>query len=173
MKRTDKLEKLEKKLNIASSLVEDLTAVVEEFGHDLPALTDTVEGEIVVPEAEEVRVFEIDNLKTDFQIIRTNILKLVNNGQRILDTASVVDVADLSSKQLEALACMQQTIGNNLKLLIDCYKSIADIEKLRAKEQKKSDAALGGAINMGQVTNNNIIFSGGTNDLLDLIKQNQ
>ena len=172
MKRTDKLEKLEKKLNVASALVEDLTAVVEEFEQDLPVVRETISGEIVTIEQEDIKVFELDNLKTDFQIIRTNILKLVKNGQRILDTASVIDVSDLSSKQLEALASLQQVIGNNLKLLVDCYKSIADIEKLRAKEQKKADA-IPGAINMGQVTNNNIIFSGGTNDLLDLIKQNQ
>lgn len=174
MKRTDKLEKLEKKLNVANNLVVQLTEAVEtEFGFTVPAVNIEAPVPEVVPEVvEDVRVFELDGLKTDFQLIRSNILKLVTNGQRILDTASVVDVADLSAKQLEALAQLQQTIGNNLKLLIDCYKSIADIEKLRQKESKKFDPGPAN-VNMGSVTNNNILFSGDTNQLLELIKSNQ
>lgn len=175
MKRTDKLEKLEKKLNIANDMVDTMTATMEEeFGL---SVTEISEVEVIssadVPVVEEdPRVFEIDNLKSDFQLIRQNILQLVSNGQRILKTAAVIDVADLSAKQIEALASLQQTIGNNLELMIKCYKSIADIEKLRQKEQKKIDA-MPGAVNMGQVVNNNIVFNGDTSQLLDLIRSNQ
>lgn len=170
-KQTKKFEKLEEKFNIANDLVHELSIAVEEVG--MPAV---YEGEVLPPAViieEDVKIFEMEGLKSDFILIRSNILKLINNGQRILDTASVVDVSDLSAKHLEALASLQQTIGNNLKLMIDCYKQIADIEKLRQKENKfKGGETLGGQT-AGTIVNNQILFNGDTSALLDLIKQNQ
>jgi hypothetical protein len=172
-KQLKKMAKLEEKFNVANGLVHELTAVVDEMGEKLPQLMP-VTGEVVEAIEENPRAFEMDNLKQDFQLIRTNVLRLINNGQRILDTASVIDVSDLSAKHLEALASLQQTIGNNLKLLIDCYKQLADIEKLRQKEIKltKCDPTMG-MVNTGTVVNNNILFQGDTSQLLDLIQQNK
>jgi len=158
-----KFENLEKKLNIATSLVSELTEEVE----DLPELTISSD----VPAEIQETVFTLDLLKTDFMLIRNNILKLVSTGQRVLDTASVLDVTDMKASQLQALSEMQSTIGNNLKLLISIYKDIAEIEKLRIKEAAKQQTQAN--VNMGTVVNNNIVYSGSTTDLLQLIKDNK
>lgn len=155
-----KLARLEKKFNVATELIQELTDDVE----TLP---------VVVDEKEEKSedVFSMSTLKTDFLLVRNNVLKLVNTGQRVLDTASLIDVSDLQANQLKALSDMQVAIGGNLKLLISIYKEIAEIEKMRIKEVSKTETTQN--VNNGNVTNNQIMFSGSSNELLDLIKDNQ
>ena len=155
-----KLENLEKKLGVASNIVQTLSTELELI--EIPEITD-----IAVVEEE---VFNLQSLKTDFGLIRSNILKLVNSGQRTLDTASIIDVSDMKASTIQALATLQIAIGGNLNMLMNCYKTITEIEKLRIKE-KKMDATSN--VNMGTVVNNQILFSGDTNKLLDLIRTNQ
>lgn len=154
-----KLENLEKKLGIATSLVQELTVEVEE----LPVA--------VIEETEANQVFSIETLKTDFFLARNSLIKLIATGQRVLDTASVIDVSDMKASQLTALSEMQSKIGGNIKLLMDCYKIIVEIEKLRQKDAKVLQAPSN--VNMGQVTTNNIMFSGSSEELLTMIRDNQ
>ena len=76
----------------------------------------------------------------------------------------------MKASTIQALATLQIAIGGNLNMLMNCYKTITEIEKLRIKE-KKMDATSN--VNMGTVVNNQILFSGDTNKLLDLIRTNQ
>lgn len=154
-----KFENLEKKFGMVTDVLEELEIeVVEE--HPLQVVTENTDN-----------IFSIDSLKQDFVMVRDNIIKLVTTGQRILDTASILDVSDMKASQLQALAEMQTTIGNNLKLLISIYKEITDIEKSRSKNEvpNTSQVANVGVIN----NNNNIVFNGTNTELLDLIHQNQ
>ena len=70
---------------------------------------------------------------------------------------------------------MHETLGNNLKLLIDLYKQIADIETLRNKRSSKLNTEANQSISTGNtITNHNqIVFAGTSDDLLRLIKDNQ
>lgn len=70
---------------------------------------------------------------------------------------------------------MHETLGNNLKLLIDLYKQIADIETLRNKRSSKIASEANQTISTGNtITNHNqILFAGSSNDLLTAIKDIQ
>lgn len=167
--KNKKFENLERKLNIATELVNEMTIDVESI--ELVPV-EVVNGEVATQEDKPVELFTMDTLKTDFMLIRNNIMKLVADGQRILSTASVIDVSDLKASTIQALAGLQQAIGQNLKLMVDSYKIIVEIEKLRQKESKFSQVPQGaGSVNMGVV--NNIVFSGSTNDLLSIIHDNK
>ncbi|NCP97691.1 hypothetical protein GW796_05550 [archaeon] len=157
-----KLDRLEKKFSIATELVDSLYEEFEEI--------DNAPVEITVTEENE-EVFNISGLKSDFLLVRNNIMKLVNSGQRVLDTASLIDVSDLTASQLKSLAEMQTAIGGNLKLLISIYKEIAEVEKMRLKDKNIKEIPQN--IINGTVNNNQIMFSGSSSELLNIIKDNQ
>jgi len=161
----NKLQNLEKKFNVANDLMEELTEVANEFEKDLIPVQSNLPVEV-----DEEKVFSIETLKSDFLLVRNNIVKLINTGQRILDQASILDISDLKASQLQALSDLQSTLGNNLKMLISIYKEISEIEKLRVPTTKQE---IPSQINTGSITNNNIVFSGSSEELLTLIKQNQ
>ena len=157
--KAERIKSLEQKFNLAESLVQELDEIIE----DVP---DEIE-EPQLPELIETSIMCISSLKQDFMLARNNIIKLINTGQRILDQASVLEISDLKASQLEALAVMQSTLGANLKLLLEIYKDIAAIEKSRSTLPPPPTA-----INNGQVTTNNIMFTGSSSDLLKLINDN-
>jgi hypothetical protein len=163
----NKFELLEKKLNIANELIEELDfESIDVQSEVIPVPFEKYEVETL----EEINkeVFTIDTLKNDFVLIRNNVMKLINTGQRILESASMIDISDMKPAHLSALSDMQSTLGNNLKLMIALYKEIAEIEKLRLKENKNSSIA---PVNNGTVVTNNIVYSGSTEDLLELISK--
>lgn len=158
------LDILEQKLNIANELIDELDL-------DMPTeLIEVVKYE-TVPVDNRFEVFTLESLKSDFVAIRQHIMKLILSGQRILETASLMDVSDLKAPQIMALSSLQKTLGDNSKLLIDIYRQIGEIEKLRSKERPPEPN--GSIVNSGTVVNNQILFNGDTSQLLDFIKQNQ
>lgn len=170
-----KFEQLEKKLNIATELVDELSFPEYE-------LVDVVDAELVLPEPKELavveestEVFSLATLKSDFVMIRQNVMKLIGTGQRILDSVSVIDVDDMKASQLQALSQLQGTLGSNMQLLVSIYKEICEIERMRlGLSGKPTEGGTVQQLNSGNVTNNNtIVFSGDTNELLNIIKQNQ
>ena len=126
-----KLENLERKLNIATDLIKEF-----EVDENLPMEISETPVPMVIDEINN-DVFELNNLKSDFMLIRQNVLKLISTGQRFMESVSIVDPSDLKASQIQAISGMHETLGNNLKLLIDLYKQIADIETLRNKRSSK------------------------------------
>jgi hypothetical protein len=165
MKNT-KLQNLEKKFGMATSLVEDLDDAISELNieDNLPEIGKPTDG-VVAPEES---IMDMSSLRQDFSLVRANVLKLVHAGQKILDKAGELDLADLKPSHIEALASLQSTIGNNLKLMMDIYKDIASIEKSRVRAPVKQDLVQSN-VNTGQITNNNILFTGSSADLMELI----
>lgn len=165
MNKSLKLEKLEKKFNVATKLIEDLDDISAEFESDV--VTDIIPlpcNEIATTVQEDV--FTITQLKQDFLMVRQNVMSLITKGQRILDQISILELSELKASQVEAMTNLQKVIGENLERMLNMYKMITEIEKVR---QKTSPNEVGGAINMGSVTNNNIVFNGSPNDLLDIL----
>lgn len=156
-----KLEKLEEKFNTATELIDELVLPV----------TEVLEPEIIEPgtdvELRETSLFTMSQLKQDFEMIRRNTMKLINNGQQLLDRAQLLDISDMKASQLEALSSLQGTIGANLKMMMEIYKDLVDIENNTGKKQAKEQAV---AVNNGTV--NNITFTGTNSDLLKLINEN-
>lgn len=172
----NKFDALEKKLNIASSLIEELD--FEDCDIILPGTLQTVPTDVNLPstivvEESSNEVFSLDTLKGDFVIIRQNILKLISTGQRVLDSTAVIDPSDMKAAQLTAISELQKTLGSNLQLLVSVYKEIANIEKTRSITQGKTNSPQSGMVNNGSVTNNNIVFSGDTDQLLSFLQENK
>ena len=163
----NKFEALEKKLNIANSMIEELT--IEDYNIIVPETSSNVPSIIV--EETSTEIFSTEHLKEDFVVIRKNILKLIATGQRTLDSASMIDPSDMKAATLTALSQLQQTLGANLELLVKVYKEIANIELARAKSKSKPTDSQPSVINQGTVNNNNVIFSGSTGDLLAFMKE--
>lgn len=164
-----KLENLERKLNIATDLIKEF-----EVDENLPMEISETPVPMVIDEINN-DVFELNNLKSDFMLIRQNVLKLISTGQRFMESVSIVDPSDLKASQIQAISGMHETLGNNLKLLIDLYKQIADIETLRNKRSSKLNTEANQTISTGNtITNHNqIVFAGTSDDLLKVIKENQ
>lgn len=158
---------LESKLNIANNLIEELN--IDDYEIALPTTTAI---STIVSEESTNEVFSLDTLKNDFIVIRQNVLKLISTGQRILDTSAILDPSDMKASQLTALSLLQQTLGNNLKLLVDIYKEIVNIEKTRSNIAGKIPEGTN-VVNQGNIVNNNVIFSGSTDNLLSFLKENQ
>ena len=170
-----KFDLLEKKLNIASSLIDELDDLdIEICDVELPELTSIVTTDIVISDDNlTTEVFSTGTLKTDFALIRQNVMALISTGQRIVNSASVIDVSDMTPAYLKSMSELQQTLGNNLKLLIDLYTQIANIEKTRDRNKDKKVGSEPAVINKGTITNNNnLVFTGSTEELLTIIKNN-
>ena len=158
------LENLETKFGMAKSLVDDLSELVEEFtSNDLIVLPNEQNLPTTIDDSPMIN---IGFLKQDFQLVRQNIIKLVNSGQRILDEACELDLSDMKPSTLSALSELQSTIGNNLKLLIDMYKTMTDIEKNVKPTKGNINESSSGIVNN---TQNNVIFAGSSSALLELI----
>jgi hypothetical protein len=169
----NKFDLLEKKLNIANTLLDELEIddyCIEPTIPQVYVPSDNLPSTIVEESTSEV--FSMETLKNDFTIIKQTLHKLILSGQRVLDSTSVLDPSDMKGSQISAIAMLIQTIGANSKLMIDIYKEIAMIEKTRLSANPK-DQGQPGMVNQGTVVNNQILFSGDTSQLLDFIKENQ
>jgi hypothetical protein len=172
-------EALEKKLNIASTLIDELQ--IEDYEVVLPSdsnmmleLSETHPVGVAVEES-TLEIFTLETLKSDFAVIRQSVLKLIATGQRILESASVLDPADIKPATLTALSQMQVALGSHMQMLLSIYEQVAKIELTRSKTKAPAttNQPAGGLVNQGTVNNNNIIFSGDTNQLLAFMKENQ
>ena len=167
MKNT-KLQRLEEKFSLAQTLVEDLSTLVEDIPLDdfLPIEYST-EGALAELKPNE-SIIDLNQMKMDFQIVRQNILKVVNSGNRILEEVSVVDISDLKPSHIVALAQLQTALGQNISLLLNSYKEIAIIEKSRMQPVKgtsKEVPNVNGDLNQTNIN----LFSGSSAQLLELI----
>jgi len=159
--KNQKLQNLEEKFNLAEQLITQLDGVVEGMGLELQ------QDFSPDPNADpNTSIMDMNLLSQDFLLARNNIIKLIHSGQRILDSANLLDLSDLKATQLEALSNLQTTIGNNITKLLDCHKEIANIEKARQKPVGKKEPT--------QVANtvNQNLFVGSSSDLLKLINEN-
>ena len=161
------MEKLEKKFDMAKATVEGAVEKLEELGEDL------IETGLEVIETSVEEVFTISLLKQDFMMVRKNLVALIAKGQRLLNTSSEMDATELKASQVEALSELQNSISANLKLLIDIYNQVADIEKAKRSNQVEMYGHGGMPLNMGSVTTNNIVFTGTPSELLSILKKDK
>lgn len=179
-KNEEKLNGLAEKFKMAQDMVETVSEEFEDLndlaiqevpepGQHLPAISGP----------EDLQVFTIDALKQDFVMVRTNVLGVINRGNHILEQVSILDVADMKASQLMALATLQKTLGENVKLLMDIYKDIVSIEKDKAILQGQMggvDPLTGanctpGNMNVRGDVHQQIVVAGNTSDLMNFVKK--
>lgn len=162
----NKLQNLEKKFGLAENLINELSSTIEDItSTDLVSCINETETTSV---SNDESILNLQTLKQDFLLIRNNLIRLINTGQRILEEASVLTIADLRPSHLDALTNLQNTLGNNLKMLLDIYKTLSEIEKVRQKPIKTSSIDQ----NSGTINNSTQVFVGNSSDLLKLINEN-
>lgn len=168
--KSTKLENLEKKFNMAQSLVEDLSSLVDDMPLDnfVPMNLDDEENLPAFNPNESM--MDMRQLKMDFQIARQNIMKVVACGNRIMEEVSEIDLSDLKGSHIQALAQLQTALGANIKLILEFYKDLAAIEKLRQPPVQKNVPKDVPNI-AGDVSQTNInVFGGSTAELLSIIQ---
>lgn len=179
-KNDDKLKALHEKFNMAENSVNKMTEVIETIDEDLTDLevVETSEpGQNLPAELDTFEeVFTLPLLKQDFMSMRQNILAVINRGQTILNDTDQLDIGDMKASQLEALANLQRSTGENIKLLMGIYKDIIAVEKdkyvlLRGINQENLGSTEGGNLQVGAGSNvtQNVIIAGGTHDILAAI----
>ena len=157
---------METKFNLAQTLVEDLSELVDDFSTDEFIPIEYESGEVACVTSPD-SILDLSQLKMDFQIVRQNIMKVVAAGNRILDGVSVLDLDDLKPSHLMALAQLQTALGSNISLLLNSYKDIAAIEKSRVVAKPKPNEVPNVS---GNLTQNNItVYGGSTAELLSII----
>jgi len=174
MNKSEKLQRLEQKFGAAQTAVAQIDDLVSELGINNidvePAGALTVkEANLPSTETEHLELFSVQRLLTDFEMVRSNIIRLINTGQRILESTQVLDLGDLKASQLDALTNLQRTIAENTKMLLEIYKDMAAIEKARGAGKAKPVDVPAGNVMTGPVTQNNIVFQGSTAELMKLI----
>jgi hypothetical protein len=164
-----KLKRLEKTFDLAAQTLAELP---EQEGGELVVaeVCDVGECELAVVDTDSQTtpedVFTLNSLKQDFTIVRQTLLKLINTGQTILTQVQLMDVGDMHPKHLEALAGLQNSVGSNLKLLIDIYEKIAKIEKMKGKGgPPEPDDVPEGGVKIDKA----IVFTGSTKELLGMM----
>ena len=162
---SNKLKKLEDQFNMATSLVTDLEVLVQEIDENQLEVVDTTTGEITGSES----IMNLVMLRQDFTLVRNNIIKVVLAGQRILESASNIGFDEIKAGQIMALAQLQTALGSNIKLLMECYKDIAVIEKSR-KQTVVAPTVNTGGVPIVQHNENNI-FVGSGDQLLKFINE--
>lgn len=119
---------------------------------DIELITKSGEHLIQLPEESE-----IDPIEYDYNKSRTNIHSLLSQGQDALNYALEV------AKQSENARAFE-VVGNMIKQLAEINTQLLDVsEKKQRLTTKKPEVQ--------QVTNNNAIFVGSTNELSKMIKQ--
>jgi hypothetical protein len=146
------IQKLEEKFNLETQKTNE---IVEKIDNEITSV-DT--------EIPEEQLFSFEQLKNDYLMIRQELMKLIQLGQKILSSAADLEIYDLKAGQLMALAQLQDSVSKNLELMIDIYKKLTEIKKNLEpqKEEKKEE----------KFNIQNAIFTGSTAELLKMIKEN-
>ncbi|NBO69848.1 terminase [bacterium] len=98
-----------------------------------------------------------DDIEDDYQIARKKLNDLIDKSQQALDGMLNVALASDSPRAYEVVGQLIKTTGDTAKDLLDLQ---AKKKKLKEEEPKKQNID----------TQNNIIFSGSTADLLKALK---
>lgn len=117
----------------------------------LPATVE--EPESTVPEV----ISTGDDIEDDYQVARKKLNELIGKSEKALDGMLNVALASDSPRAYEVVGQLIKTTGDAAKDLLDLQ---AKKKKLREEEPKKQNID----------TQNNIIFSGSTSDLLKALK---
>jgi len=158
-----KLQNLEKRFGMIQTVVEEMSGDIEE----LHIAEIEKQGDNLPVKVEEVEIFSLDLLKQDFMMVRQNIIKVITAGQNILSKAALLDLGEMKPTQLDALSNLQGVLGTNMKLLIELYRQIVEIEEKRKKIKSGTEQGSPTVINGNQV--NQQVFIGGTHDILKLL----
>ena len=163
MKKVNKMDKI---FDLADETIQEMDESTKEITMS-PSSYETVDVEISDNDIGDPNVtFELSELKKDFLIAKRGLKKLVKQGQTMMDTAQYVDLETASGSQIMAIATLSKVISEQLKMLVESYKDISEIEK----NMRPSTGFGEGTIIKGNVTQQTVVMSSA--DLLKDIMEN-
>lgn len=164
-----RLKKVEAIFDAAQEVVKSVTFNEETKTTDITLHPDGYEIDDV-GEIEDGKVFDLMELKKDFISIKRNLQKLIRQGQNMMESVGFMDLEEMPAARIEAISKLSNVISLQLKMIVEVYKDITEIEKTRAPV-----SALPGII-PGAVHgdfNQQIIFAGDSASLLKHLKEQQ
>ena len=162
MKQRKNIKKLEKVFNIAEDVIQSLE-INKEGMQEITLAPEAYQFD--EKEIEKNGVLGLAELKADFLIAKRNLRKLIRHGQTLMDTSADMDMEEMTASKIMAIAQLSTSISGQLKMLVEIYKDIAEIEKSRK-------GGLPGAFegNLAGVVHQNIIFTGDATSLMKYLK---
>lgn len=99
-----------------------------------------------------------DSAKNDFDMVRSNIYEIIQNGSNAMDKLSQIADQSQHPRAFEVLATLMKTMLDANKDLLDAHKKIRDISDAETPSNEEAKS----------VTNN--LFVGSTSDLQKVIE---
>ncbi len=129
----------------------------------IPAVSDTEITEVT--EDSSLKLFEMNELRSDFLLSRQNLQALLSRCQSLMEQVPKLDINDMKASQIDAIASLSNAITTQLQLMTSSYKVLAEIENLRNPTPK--------GVNVGKTEiQNQAVFVGSNSELLKLLKEN-
>lgn len=106
---------------------------------------------------EERVIFNSEDLETDYKYSRETLKEIITQGKKALDDALSVARQNDSPRAYEVVGGLIKNVGEAADKLIDLQQKLKNIEKEEIEEKAQ------------QVTNNNAVFVGSTDELTELL----
>jgi len=178
-KKTSKtLEKVERMLNMSNDVLNDLnidestdeekTLVLTTPDSDIQPIPEQTTALATTDPEQDERLFELQELKGTFQLVKRNVQRLVDRGMGMMDQTVGMDVDDMKASEIAAFAELSNVTSNQLKMLVELYKDIISIEKDVKAMKSPAAAAMANLPEGASLTQNttNVVIQGTTNDVL-------
>ena len=178
-KTTKTLKRIEELLDVSQQTIDEVEIsdedlIVQEDQYEASdEYSDSLVGapntQIMSDPEGDLMLFERQELKKTFIEVKRNLQRLVAHGNTLMDQVSGVQLEELKASELSAISELSRTISDQLKMMIEVFKDIIQIEK-----DLKSLGNPGPNIPEGTtVTQNNYNFTGTTQDILRQIIQSE
>jgi len=164
-------EKLKEVKQVNEVNVSKLKAMPENLGDAIYDYNESenIPCEVSVPVKPQVLVpefnFEADQLQQEYTFLRTEILKLIDKSNLILD--KIIEYSDeegmLKGGMVLAFGTLHSAISNDIKLLSQLPQRYQQIKKVAIGDTSKQIVP----INNGIVNNNTIYVAGSSQNILD------
>ena len=153
-----KLKKVEKLLNVTQDAIDDMQ-IIQPTSYDVDTIEDLDDSQMAI--------FEVNELRKTFVLVKQNLTSMVNSGQNLYNQIDGLLIDDLKASEVSAIAQLGDSIARQLKIMIEIYKDISDIEQSRKSTIPNN---LPPGSNVTQNTQN-IVVQGSTKDMLEQISK--
>lgn len=167
------LKKVEDLLNVSSEATKALDTLTltneQEIDlNDTPSYSLTETEEFPIVAEEDTQVFELTELKRTFILVKRNLQATVDRNQELLDQTRGIKITEMKASEISAVAELSNVTSNQLKMLVEVYKDIIQIEK-GLRELKNSNGGMPNLPPGASFQQNNIILQGSTQEALKQI----
>lgn len=127
------------------------------------AVVDQKPATAIVPASDSVNFPTTDELMLDYQKARKSLHNLIDQGEHVVSNMLQIAAQTESARGFEVA-------GNLIKTMSDVAKDLISLHKATNDAKKKTEDNEPKVVNNTKNTQNNVVFTGSTTDLMDFIK---